>query len=174
MIRKKIAPFKPSVDKRALILLSALVWIVVGTLFLMASFSWLSDPPATGWALFAGMGVAAALVIHHFGFLKVVDKNLGRILPMEGKRCLFSFMTWKSYIMVFFRILVLHILSHALMPLVETRNSIDYEKPYGTTLSFVSDRPSKFVTSSDCSPCRGLTHVVSLGPVEKIWKDFGL
>ena len=100
MIRKKIAPFKPSVDKRALILLSALVWIVVGTLFLMASFSWLSDPPATGWALFAGMGAAAALVIHHFGFLKVVDKNLGRILPMEGKRCLFSFMTWKSYIMV--------------------------------------------------------------------------
>ena len=37
---------------------------------------------------------------HHFGFLRVVDKNLARILPMEGKRCLFSFMSWKSYLVV--------------------------------------------------------------------------
>ncbi|RPJ79189.1 MAG: hypothetical protein EHJ94_08405 [Deltaproteobacteria bacterium] len=29
-----------------------------------------------------------------------MDKNLGRILPMQGKKCIFSFMTWKSYVMV--------------------------------------------------------------------------
>jgi len=95
-----MSELKPGVDKRALILLAALVWIGVGAMFLVLSFSWLSALPVSGSALFAGMGVMAALVIHHFGFLKVVDKNLGRILPMEGKRCLFSFMTWKSYVMV--------------------------------------------------------------------------
>lgn len=39
-----------------------------------------------------------SLVIHHFGFLKIVDKNLRRILPFEEKKCIFSFMNWKSYI----------------------------------------------------------------------------
>jgi len=46
------------------------------------------------------VGGLAAVVIHHFGFLKVVDKNLDRIRPMQGKRCAFSFMSWKSYLMV--------------------------------------------------------------------------
>ncbi|MBU4054090.1 MAG: hypothetical protein KKA41_06935, partial [Proteobacteria bacterium] len=50
--------------------------------------------------LFVGLGLSAALVIHHFGFLKIVDKNLCRISLMEGGKCLFSFMTWKSYLIV--------------------------------------------------------------------------
>ena len=66
---------------------------------------------ATGWLreghpahllMLVAIGVLAALLIHHFGFLRVVDKNLGRILPMEGARCVFSFMSWKSYIVVAF------------------------------------------------------------------------
>jgi hypothetical protein len=38
--------------------------------------------------------------IHHFGFLKIADKNLNRILLLTEKTSLFSFMTWKSYIIV--------------------------------------------------------------------------
>ena len=50
--------------------------------------------------LSTGAGVAAAVVTSHFGFFKVVDKNLGRISRMQGKRCAFSFMSWKSYLLV--------------------------------------------------------------------------
>ena len=90
--------FKPGVDRRVLLLLSAFMWVAVGTMLLTFSYSWLHASQEGASFVLAGAGVFLALVIHHFGFLKVVDKNLGRILPMEGKKCLFSFMSWKSYL----------------------------------------------------------------------------
>ncbi len=99
MIRK-ITKFKPAVNKRVLLLLAGLMWLGVGTMLLILSFSWLNAFSTHGSFLFGGVGVIVALVVHHFGFLKIVDNNLGRILPMEGSKCVFSFMTWKSYIIV--------------------------------------------------------------------------
>jgi len=61
---------------------------------------WLRDGRSVHLSIWVAIGVFAALLIHHFGFLRVVDKNLGRILPMDGKRCVFSFMSWKSYLVV--------------------------------------------------------------------------
>lgn len=64
---------------------------------------------AVGWllvdawrhgALLAAAGVAGALVIHHFGFLRVVDKNLGRIAGLDDNPCVFAFQSWKSYALV--------------------------------------------------------------------------
>ncbi|RJP85189.1 MAG: hypothetical protein C4518_16310 [Desulfobacteraceae bacterium] len=90
----------PAVDKRILIFLAGVMWIGVGIMLLFRSYTWLHDAKVyAAWA-FAAIGMAAALVIHHFGFLRIVDKNLGRILPMQGKKCIFSFMTWKSYLLV--------------------------------------------------------------------------
>ncbi len=68
-------------------------------MLLSLAAGWLREGHAHVFLLVA-VGVFAALLIHHFGFLRVVDKNLSRILPMEGKRCVFSFMSWKSYLMV--------------------------------------------------------------------------
>ncbi len=96
----KMTKIKPSVNKRVLLFLAGLMWLSVGTMLLCLSFSWLNASHAHGAFLFAGIGVMVALVVHHFGFLKIVDKNLGRILPMEGTKCVFAFMTWKSYIIV--------------------------------------------------------------------------
>ncbi len=92
--------YKPAVDKRVLVLLAGLMWISVGTMLLSYAFAWLSGAQGNGVLVFAGIGVVLALVIHHFGFLKIVDTNLRRILPMKEKRCVFSFMTWQSYIIV--------------------------------------------------------------------------
>ncbi len=91
---------KPAVDKRMLIFLSGLLWVLVGTMLLSLSYTWLKASLSTNVIPFVGAGIAAGLLIHHFGFLKIVDKNLGRLLPMEGKKCVFSFMPWKSYILV--------------------------------------------------------------------------
>jgi len=99
-MNKKIDKIKPAVDKSALIFLSFFVWFIVGTMLLLFAYSWLKAAQVHDSFIFILVGVVAALVIHHFGFLKIVDKNLGRILPMEGKQCAFSFMTWKSYIIV--------------------------------------------------------------------------
>ena len=97
---KRIDRIKPAVDKNVLIFLSGLVWVGVGTMLLSISYSWLQSSQTGYPLLFAGVGIAAALMIHHFGFLRIVDKNLGRLLPMQGKRCVFSFMPWKSYLLV--------------------------------------------------------------------------
>jgi len=95
-----MAKIKPAVNKRVLLFLAGFMWLTVGTMLLFLSFTWLNAFQAQGSFLFSGIGVIVALVVHHFGFLKIVDKNLGRILPMEGTQCVFSFITWKSYMTV--------------------------------------------------------------------------
>ncbi len=92
--------YKPAVDKRVLVLLAGFMWIGVGTMLLSYAFSWMDTSQGTSAFAFVGIGVVMALAIHHFGFLRIVDTNLRRILPMAGKKCIFSFMTWKSYIIV--------------------------------------------------------------------------
>jgi hypothetical protein len=108
--------FKPAVDKRVLLLLAGFMWVGVGTMLLFFSYSWLNASQGKGFFMFAGIGVVVALVIHHFGFLKIVDNNLGRILPMEGKKCIFSFMTWKSYIIVAIMVTMGVLLRHSTIP----------------------------------------------------------
>jgi len=96
----KIDKLKPAVDKRVLLLLAGLMWLSVGIMLLWVAISWLNAFQVRGSWIFAGIGIIIALGVHHFGFLKIVDKNLDRLLPMEGKKCLFSFITWKSYLII--------------------------------------------------------------------------
>ena len=101
-IMRMLQRLKPSVSRRTLLLLAGLLWIGVGAMLLSFAAGWLREGhPAHLFKLIAS-GLFGALLIHHLGFLRVVDQNLGRILPMEGKRCAFSFMSWKSYLMVGF------------------------------------------------------------------------
>ncbi|MCF8129429.1 MAG: hypothetical protein K9N10_13020 [Deltaproteobacteria bacterium] len=120
---RKAAKIKPAVTKEVLLFLAGFMWFGVGTMLLFLSFSWLKAFQVHGSFLYCAIGVAVALLVHHFGFLKIVDKNLGRILPMEGTRCVFSFMTWKSYLMVAVMIAMGALLRHSPIP-----------KPYLSTL----------------------------------------
>jgi hypothetical protein len=115
-MQRNLDKIKPAVDKRVLLFLAGFMWLGVGTMLLAFSYSWLNAFHVQGAFLFGGIGVAAALVIHHWGFLKIVDKNLGRILPMEGKKCVFSFLTWKSYIMVVLMVSLGALLRHSAIP----------------------------------------------------------
>jgi len=45
-----------------------------------------------------------------------VDKNLNRLLPMNGKKCLFSFITWKSYITIIIMVALGISLRHSRIP----------------------------------------------------------
>ncbi|MGA2405233.1 MAG: hypothetical protein ABSF81_00595 [Bacteroidales bacterium] len=96
----EIRKFTPLVDKRILVLLSGLMWCGVGVMLIIFAVSWLSPYNGKEQLFFYSAGFLAAMPIHHFGFLKIADKNLNRLLPLTEKKCLFSFMTWKSYIIV--------------------------------------------------------------------------
>ena len=108
--------FTPAMDKRVLLFLAGGLWIGVGIMLLSLAFLWLDDFHIHGAFIYAGIGVFSALLIHHFGFLKIVDKNLDRILPMEGKQCVFSFMSWKSYLMVGIMMALGALLRHSPIP----------------------------------------------------------
>jgi hypothetical protein len=112
----EIEKFTPSVDKRVLVLLAGLMWCGVGIMLIRFSFTWLSPMGMRSAGIYYAAGFLAAMPIHHFGFLKIADKNLSRLMPLTDKKCLFSFMTWKSYVIVLIMISMGIALRHSALP----------------------------------------------------------
>jgi hypothetical protein len=108
--------YKPAVGKRTLLFLGGFIWIGVGTMLLSFSYGWLHAFQGKHSLLFVSAGLALAMIMHHFGFLKIVDRNLRRILPAEGKKCVFSFMPWKSYFLVAVMVCIGILLRHSSIP----------------------------------------------------------
>jgi hypothetical protein len=108
--------WKPGVPKSILLLVAGLLWFGVGVMLNTLAYSWLKIESSNYAYPAAGIGVLFALLIHHLGFLRIVDKNLARILPMEGRRCVFAFMPWKSYMLILLMISAGFILRHSPVP----------------------------------------------------------
>jgi hypothetical protein len=112
----KIEDWKPGVPKSVLLLLAGAVWIGVAIMLNWLSYSWLRTESRESALVALLIGFIGALVIHRFGFSRLVDKNLARILPMEGPRCVFSFMPWKSYLLIMVMIFMGFLLRHSPIP----------------------------------------------------------
>ena len=108
--------FIPVVSRKILMLISGIMWLCVGLMLMNYAYSWLGVEQRSTIITFAGAGIALTMITHHFGFLKVADKNLKRILLMEEKVSIFSFITWKSYILVIFMIALGIILRTSAIP----------------------------------------------------------
>ena len=111
-----INKYTPSADKRVLVLLAGLMWCGAGFMLLRFAVSWLSPMGISRAGIYYVAGFLAAMPIHHFGFLKIADKNLSRLLPLTEKRCLFSFMTWRSYLIVLTMVSMGIALRHSALP----------------------------------------------------------
>lgn len=108
--------FRPSVRKKYLILISGVIWILIGLLLNHYAFNWLKDNSYANTYMYIIAGIVLALIIHHFGFLKVVDKNLGRIKTLNPETCVFAFMSWKSYLLVALMMAMGIALRHSTLP----------------------------------------------------------
>jgi len=108
--------YKPTATPNLLLFLAGSVWIAAGTMLVSLAYSWLSTAVGIHTYLFATGGVTVALLAHHFGFLKIADKNLKRILLMRGKQCLFAFMPWKSYLIIPVMVTMGAVLRHSAIP----------------------------------------------------------
>jgi hypothetical protein len=91
--------WKPAVRTWVLLALAGALWLVVGGMLVSMAVGWLRAAPGAR-ALPIAVGGAGALVIHHLGFLRIVDRNLGRIRAMAGTRCVFAFMPARSYLLI--------------------------------------------------------------------------
>ena len=107
---------KSGVSRSVLLRMAGITWIAVSILLNGFSYSWLRTEEPDCALLAAAVGFVFALLIHHFGFLRVVDHNVARILPLEGRRSVFSFMSVKSYILVLIMILMGFLLRHSPIP----------------------------------------------------------
>ena len=111
-----IRKFTPRVDKRILVLMAGLMWCGVGVMLVRVAVSWLSLLAGKEQILCYTSGFIAAMPIHHFGFLKIADTNLNRLLPLTEKKCLFSFITWRSYIIILIMVSMGLALRHSSLP----------------------------------------------------------
>jgi len=112
----EVEKWKPGVHKAWLLLIAGTLWIGVGLMLDIFAYSWLKNEMAHGALIAAITVLVLALFIHHFGFLRVADRNLDRILPMDGKRCVFSFISWRSYCLIAFMISIGYFLRHSPLP----------------------------------------------------------
>ena len=115
-MKSKFLKFNPAVDKKILVLLAGAIWCGIGLMLLRFSLVWLSMFEIKTQFIFGAAGLIAAFPIYYFGFLKLADKNLVRLLPLKEKRCIFSFMTWKSYLIVPVMVAVGVLLRHSPLP----------------------------------------------------------
>ncbi len=111
-----IKKFTPSVDKRILVLLAGMMWCGVGIMLISFAVSWLSPLGLRLNGIYYAAGFLVAMPVHHFGFLRIANKNLRRLLPLSSKKCLFSFMTWKSYLIVLVMVAMGIFLRHSALP----------------------------------------------------------
>jgi hypothetical protein len=114
--KKLIQKLNPAVDKKYLIFLAGLMWCCAGIMLIFYAISWLRQCDGTGAAFYYAAGFLAAMPIHHFGFLRLANKNLNRLLPLAEKKCIFSFVTWKSYLIILIMIALGILFRHSAIP----------------------------------------------------------
>jgi len=107
---------KPTVPKSVLMLIAGTTWIGTAILLNSLAYSWLHVESPVSAIRAAVAGSVFALLIHHFGFLRIVNKNLARIYALEGRGCVFSFMSGKSYLLVAVMVFMGVLLRHSPVP----------------------------------------------------------
>jgi len=90
--------YNPAVKKEYLLLPAGFMWMGVGIMLCIMAFKWLGQSLQP--LPFAIAGIAAGLIVYRFGFVKIAQKNIDRIEALPGKRCFFSFITFRSYLLV--------------------------------------------------------------------------
>jgi preprotein translocase subunit SecY len=106
----------PAVDKKYLLMTAGLMWCGVGVMLILFAESWLIHFEGRGVLLFAFAGILAGLPIHFMGFLKLARKNIYRLTALSEKKCFFSFITWKSYLIIVFMVTLGITLRHSSIP----------------------------------------------------------
>lgn len=95
---------KPAVNRKWLILISALMWSAVGIFLNILAFGWLKSYNNIQLIITITIGLFTGLIIAKYGFSIIAKKNIGRILEYSKKACVFAFQEWKSYILIAFMV----------------------------------------------------------------------
>jgi hypothetical protein len=95
---------KPAAPKSALLLISGLIWSLVGLMLCQLAFRWYVQAGFQDHLIFLTAGAFLALAIHQFGFSIIARRNISRIQMLDEKPCIFAFMAWWNYPLVLFMV----------------------------------------------------------------------
>lgn len=103
----------PQVRRYWLVLVAGLLWLFVGIALMVVACWWLSRIFWLRGVAVAAFSLCAGLVIHLYGFSRIVRKNIARIAMQAETVCVFAFQGWRSYflilLMMFFGYAVRHL-----------------------------------------------------------------
>lgn len=85
------------VKKEILILLSGLIWSLIGILLNYMAINWLIKLKFNERIIAITIGIIMGGVISYFGFLRLIRINTFRIMKYDKRVCVFAFQSWKSY-----------------------------------------------------------------------------
>jgi hypothetical protein len=125
----------PSVKGYWLLLLSGLLWSIVGIALCITATQWLAESVWPYSLVAAIIGFALGKAIHQYGFSRIARKNIQRIIELQGRVCLFAFQTWRSYLLIVTMMSIGLVLRHCSAPKLIL--SIIY-LTIGTALTFSS------------------------------------
>ncbi len=91
------------------------MWSGVGIMLITLATEWLVAYPGKPW-LYIIAGFIVAMIFHHFIFLRIVNKNLIRLKGLPDRPCAFSFISWKSYLVIIFMVSLGITLRHSSLP----------------------------------------------------------
>lgn len=91
---------KPAVLKKYLLIISGLMWAIVGVMLLRFAYIWMMGLKTGVNIEVLVAGIALGLGIAKFGLSKISRRNIRRINLLPDKACLFAFQAWKSYIII--------------------------------------------------------------------------
>jgi uncharacterized protein with PQ loop repeat len=109
---------KPSVDRYWLFLLAGVMWSVVGLGLCTVACHWLSSLAWPGNLVTAIAGFVCGVLVHLFGFGRIVHHNLARIAEQPARVCVFAFQAWHSYALILVMMLLGWLLRQARLPLL--------------------------------------------------------
>jgi len=99
-----------------LLLLSGLMWSVVGILLCRLAISWYITLGFTQHIFWFSLSIPLALAINFFGFSKLALVNIPRIQHLPSKPSVFAFMQWWNYPLVIFMISLGIWMRHSFIP----------------------------------------------------------
>lgn len=93
----------PRAGKHILILISGLLWSIVGLFLISLTVKWLEHLSTTIIITDGFIGILLGLTIAFFGFSKIARKNIDRIQQYEKEKvCVWAFQKWTSYVLIAF------------------------------------------------------------------------
>jgi hypothetical protein len=107
---------KPGVSKRWLLVLAGFVWSGVGVMLCRLAYGWLRDTQGSPALLLGLSGAVAALGVYRFGFVRVARRNMERIDRSVDNACVFSFQSWRGYLIVAVMVTLGVTLRHSAIP----------------------------------------------------------